>query len=202
MSLESSALKAFSEFTFSFAWAEYLNRVSVTNNSNDGIVKAVEAILKLAITHILRRATLGPVIGISDMLFHVGGDFFNIFAFIANNNNHSLAVINPQTDILFHNKSPYLSLDALTFLKSIYPRSTFVSINCTCIRSPTSTPSKPCTNFPSTGRLRSRTQVPFSEAPVTIESNCSPILDSSRSAAADFSTWRSTLVAASSGAVQ
>ncbi len=40
--------------------------------------------------------------------------------------------------------------------------------------------------------------MPLSEAPVTMASNCSPILDSRRSAAADFSTCRSTLFAASS----
>ncbi len=47
-----------------------------------------------------------------------------------------------------------------------------------------------------------RTQVPFSEAPVTIASNRSPTRDWSSSAAADFITRRSTLVAFPSCSVQ
>ena len=40
-------------------------------------------------------------------------------------------------------------MDELTFLKSIYPRSTSTNINWTHIRSPTSMPSNPCTSLPS-----------------------------------------------------
>ena len=47
-----------------------------------------------------------------------------------------------------------------------------------------------------------RTQVPLSDAPVTIASNRAPIRDASSSAAADFWTWRSTLAALSSCSVQ
>ena len=47
-----------------------------------------------------------------------------------------------------------------------------------------------------------RTHVPFAEAPVTISSKRSPTRDSSSSAAADFRTWRSTLVALFSCSVQ
>lgn len=56
--------------------------------------------------------------------------------------------------------------------------------------------------LPSTGIASSLAQVPFSDAPVTIASNCWPIFDSSSSAAADLPTCRSTLFAASSCAVK
>ena len=46
------------------------------------------------------------------------------------------------------------------------------------------------------------TQVPLSDAPVTMASNRSPILGSSSIAAADFPTCRSTFFAASSSSVQ
>ena len=93
-------------------------------------------------------------------------------------------------------------LDGPIFPKSIYPLSTSTDISSTRILSPTSTPSNPWTSLPSTGVLTSRTHVPLEEAPVTILSNCSPILDSRRSAAADFPTCRSTFLAASSVSVQ
>src|SRR5512141_819027 len=93
-------------------------------------------------------------------------------------------------------------LDELTVLKSINPRSTSIEVNCTRTLSPTSRPSNPLTTFPSTGTVSSRTQVPLSDAPVTIESNCSPTRASSSSAAADLPTRRSTLLAASSSSVQ
>src|SRR5206468_5291695 len=54
----------------------------------------------------------------------------------------------------------------------------------------------------SMGGCRRRTHVPLSEAPVTMPSNRSPILDSSSMAAADFPTCRSTFFAASSSSVQ
>jgi hypothetical protein len=36
------------------------------------------------------------------MLFHVGGDFPDFFAFIAYHNHHSLTVVNQQTYFYFH----------------------------------------------------------------------------------------------------
>ncbi len=48
------------------------------------------------------------------------------------------------------------------------PRSTSVRDELDAHRSPTSRPSKPWTSLPSTGGSKMRTQVPFSEAPVTI----------------------------------
>jgi hypothetical protein len=46
------------------------------------------------------------------------------------------------------------------------------------------------------GGRKIRNRVPFSDAPVTMPSNRFPILDSGRSAAADFRTYRSTAGAA------
>src|ERR1022692_4093279 len=83
-----------------------------------------------------------------------------------------------------------------TFLKSINPRSTSVLTSCTRSLSPTRMFSKPLANLPSTGGCRRRTHVPLSDAPVTMASNCSPILDSSSIAAADFVTCRSTFFGA------
>ena len=65
-----------------------------------------------------------------------------------------------------------------TFLKSMYPFSTSVRTSWTRSVCPTSSFSKPVTSLPSTGGWRMRTHVPFSDAPVTSASNCSPILDS------------------------
>ena len=59
--------------------------------------------------------------------------------------------------------------------KSIQPSSILTLISFTRIRSPTSNPWAPWTTLPSTGGLRSRTQVPLSEAPVTMASKCSPM---------------------------
>src|SRR5207244_59444 len=53
---------------------------------------------------------------------------------------------------------------------------------------PMSAPFAPCTSFPSTGGWKMRTQVPLSEAPVTIPSKRSPMRDDSRTAAADLRT--------------
>ena len=86
--------------------------------------------------------------------------------------------------------------------KSMKPRSTSVWISLTWMRSPTSRPWNPRSSLPSAGGRRSRTHVPLSEAPVTMPSNCSPILPERSSAAADFRTRRSTFVAASSCSVQ
>ena len=46
----------------------------------------------------------------------------------------------------------------------------------------------PRTTRPSTGIVRTRAQVPFSDVPVTRASNCSPIRDSRSIAAADLLT--------------
>src|SRR5438445_1121161 len=86
--------------------------------------------------------------------------------------------------------------------KSMKPCSTSLWMSWTRARSPTSRPSKPRTTFPSTGGWRMRTHVPFSDAPVTIASNRSPIRDARSCAAADFRTCRSTLAALSSCSVQ
>ena len=59
---------------------------------------------------------------------------------------------------------------------------------------PTSIAPKPHTSPPSTVGCRMRTQVPFSDTPVTTASKLSPILDSTRSAAADFSICCSTFL--------
>jgi hypothetical protein len=61
--------------------------------------------------------------------------------------------------------------DRPTLSKSIKPCSTSTDSSCTRIRSPTSMPWYPIFSLPSIGILRSRTQVPFVDAPVTIESN-------------------------------
>ena len=74
--------------------------------------------------------------------------------------------------------------------------------SCTPTLSPTSRPSNPRTTRPSTVGDEIRTQVPFADAPVTMPSNCLPIRGASSSAAADFCTCRSTLVALSSCFVQ
>ena len=86
--------------------------------------------------------------------------------------------------------------------KSTKPRSTSVSTSSTVTWSPTSKPLYPRTTLPSAAGRSIRTQVPLSEAPVTIPSNRSPTRDSSKSAAADFRTCRSTLAALSSWSVQ
>jgi hypothetical protein len=57
-------------------------------------------------------------------------------------------------------------------------------------------------DLPSAAGRAIRTHVPFADAPVTMASNRSPIRDCRRSAAADFRTRRSTLVALSSISVQ
>ena len=62
--------------------------------------------------------------------------------------------------------------------------------------------SYPRTTFPSTGGSSTRTQVPLSEAPVTIPSNRRPMLASNKRAAADLRTWRSILLASSSCSVR
>src|SRR4030067_1811902 len=46
-------LKAFFEFAFGLAWAKCLNIVSVTNNGEERLVVAVEAVSILPIAHIL-----------------------------------------------------------------------------------------------------------------------------------------------------
>ena len=83
--------------------------------------------------------------------------------------------------VILQSASPYA-----TFLKSISPRSTFVLTNCTRSLLPTSMSSKPLSSLPSMGGCSRRTHVPLSAAPVTMASNCSPILDSSSMAAADL----------------
>ena len=84
----------------------------------------------------------------------------------------------------------------------MYPRSTSVLISSTCTLSPTSRPRSPVTSLPSTGGSRSRTHVPLSDAPVTMASKRCPIRDSSKRAAADFRSRRSTFSASSSFSVQ
>ena len=59
----------------------------------------------------------------------------------------------------------------------MYPRSTSVNASWTRTRSPTLLRSKPRTSFPSIVGWTMRTHVPFSDAPVTVASNRSPILD-------------------------
>ena len=61
-------------------------------------------------------------------------------------------------------------------VKSMNPRSTSVLMSSTRTRYPTSRPSNPRISFPSTGGWKRRTQVPFSEAPVTMASNRFPML--------------------------
>jgi hypothetical protein len=90
------------KLTLGFARTEYLDRVSVTNGGDDSIVVGVEVIVKLPIAHVLIRAMLGSTAGKSGMLFHVGGDFADLLTFMADNHNHSLAVVNPQTDFGVH----------------------------------------------------------------------------------------------------
>jgi len=92
--------------------------------------------------------------------------------------------------------------DGPTCLKSMKPRSTLTAVSRTCMRSPTSRPATSRTTFPSTGMARSLAHVHLSEAPVTMASNCSPMLDCSRRAAAALSTCRSILSAVSSSSVQ
>src|SRR5207237_3789099 len=71
-------------------------------------------------------------------------------------------------------------------VKSMKPRATSVCVSWTRTRSPTRSPSKPRTTRPSAAGLTMRTQVPLSLAPVTMPSNCAPIREARRSAAADF----------------
>ena len=56
-------------------------------------------------------------------------------------------------------------------------------------------PLKPLTTRPSVVGPEMRTQVPLSEAPVTMPRNVAPMREDSSSAAADFATCRSTLAA-------
>src|SRR4029079_5419286 len=86
--------------------------------------------------------------------------------------------------------------------KSMKPRSTSTSTSFTRTRLPMSRPCAPCTTFPSTGGWKTRTHVPFADAPVTMPSNFSPTRFFSTYAAADLRTCRSTLFAASSAFVQ
>src|ERR1700720_3181921 len=90
----------------------------------------------------------------------------------------------------------------LTAAKSIKPRATSVRTSSTTTRSPTSSPANPRTTLPSAVGPEMRTQVPLSDAPVTMASNRAPIREARSSAAADFPTCLSTFAALSSWSVQ